>query len=114
MNIIAWKDLKDNSFTKAIKNVLLSWDLGPLSSSKVITLSYAMLLHSLRRPRPSGHPTEHHKDEFIHDIRLIRPDKEEVTSSLGDLVKDIHFKEQEIKAMNILELAISVNYFGIQ
>ena len=63
---------------------------------------------------PSGHPTEHHTDEFIHDIRLIRPDKEEVTSSLRDLVKDIHFKEQEIKPMNIQELAISVNYLGIQ
>lgn len=73
-----------------------------------------MLLYSLKRPRTSGHPTEHHSNELIHDIMLIRPDKKELTSSLEDLVKDIHFKEWEIKPMNIQELATSVNYLGIQ
>lgn len=77
-------------------------------------LSYPMLLYSLKRPRTSGHPTEHHSNELIHDIMLIRPDKKELTSSLEDLVKDIHFKEWEIKPMNIEELATSVNYLGIQ
>lgn len=45
---------------------------------------------------------------------LISPDKKEVTSSLEDLVKDMHFKEWEIKPMNIQEFATSVYYLGIQ
>lgn len=71
-----------------------------------------MLLYSLKRPRPSGHPTEHHSDELFCDIMLIRPDKKEVTSSLEDLVKGMHFKEWEMKPVNIQELATSVNYLG--
>ena len=85
--------LKDDPFTKAMRNVLMSWVLASLRSSKIINLSYPMLLHSLRRPGPSGHPTEHDTNEFICDLRLIRPDKKEVTSSLDDLVKDTHVKE---------------------
>lgn len=93
MSIIPWKDLKDNPLTKAMRNVLMSWELASPRSSKIINLSYPMLLHSLRRPRPSGHPTEQDTNQLICDLRLIRPDKKEVTSSLDDSVKDTHVKE---------------------
>lgn len=43
MNIIPWKDLKDDPFTKAMRNVLMSWELASLRSSKIINLSYPML-----------------------------------------------------------------------
>lgn len=93
MSIIPWKDLKDNPLTKAMRNVLMSWELASPRSSETINLSYPMLLHSLRRPRPSGHPTEQGTNQLICDLRLIRPDKKEVTSSLDDSVKDTHVKE---------------------
>lgn len=93
MNTIPWKDLKDNLFTKAMRNVLMSWELASLRSSKIINLSYPMLLHSLRRPRPSGHPREHDINELTCNLRLIRPDKKEVTDSLDDLVKDTQVKK---------------------
>ena len=68
MNIFPWEDLKDHPLTKAIKNVLGRRKSAPLRSSETITLSYPVLLYSLKRPRPSGHPAEHHSDELIYDI----------------------------------------------
>lgn len=51
--------------------------------------------------------TEQFSDELFHDIRLIRLDKREVTSSLGDLVKNMNFRVKEKrKSMNIQEITV--------
>lgn len=84
MSIFPWED---HLLTKAIRNVLVSREPAPVRCSEIVTLFYLVLLYSLKIPRPSGHPTEHHTDELIYDIMLIRLDKKEVTSSLEDLVK---------------------------
>lgn len=114
MNIFSWEDLKDHPLTKAKRNVLVIREPASLRNPEVITLHYPVLFHNLKRLRPSGHPTEHHSDELVYGIMLVSPDKKKVTSSLEDLVKDMHFKEWETKPMNIQELATSVDYLGIQ
>lgn len=93
INIFPWEDLKDHALTNAKRNVLVIRVPASLRSPKVITLHYPVLFHNLMRLRPSGHPAEHHSDELVYDIMLVSPDKKKMTSSLEDLVKDIHFKE---------------------